>query len=415
MISERVIRAWYTPVEVLTLRTWLIVATIVNVFLLTFDYLRADNELLFVGFVGCIAIASLRASLPKANDVQQRNKALALSLLVIVLGVYRFITMPYSLFNTWINAWMIIPGTISMIWLSSQAVSVWATRELSISAVEYGLKRNYNLQKQHKKIGSHTTLLHFVVITLIPIIWIFDIALSPGNALGGEIGDSFTDEHFTKILEGESFWIWFRNSLIVSIGTSLLGLVIAIPAGYAFSRYKFTGRDVSMFAFLLVQMFPGIIIIVPYFLVMKTLGLLNSHLGLILAYCVTALPLCVWMLKGFFDTVPRELEEAATLDGCNQFQVFTKVVLPLSLPAVAVTALFSFLAAWNEFLLALTFNTSNDMYTLPVGLASLISSTGQAWGDFAAASILVSLPVALLFLFFQKFLIEGLSAGGVKG
>ena len=415
MISERVIRAWYTPVEVLTLRTWLIVATIVNVFLLTFDYLRADNELLFVGFVGCVAIAGLRASLPKANDVQQRNKALALSLLVIVLGVYRFITMPYSLFNTWINAWMIIPGTISMIWLSSQAVSVWATRELSISAVEYGLKRNYNLQKQHKKIGSHTTLLHFVVITLIPIIWIFDIALSPGNALGGEIGDSFTDEHFTKILEGESFWIWFRNSLIVSIGTSLLGLVIAIPAGYAFSRYKFTGRDVSMFAFLLVQMFPGIIIIVPYFLVMKTLGLLNSHLGLILAYCVTALPLCVWMLKGFFDTVPRELEEAATLDGCNQFQVFTKVVLPLSLPAVAVTALFSFLAAWNEFLLALTFNTSNDMYTLPVGLASLISSTGQAWGDFAAASILVSLPVALLFLFFQKFLIEGLSAGGVKG
>ena len=415
MISERVIRAWYTPVEVLTLRTWLIVATIVNVFLLTFDYLRADNELLFVGFVGCIAIASLRASLPKANDVQQRNKALALSLLVIVLGVYRFITMPYSLFNTWINAWMIIPGTISIIWLSSQAVSVWATRELSISAVEYGLKRNYNLQKQHKKIGSHTTLLHFVVLTLIPIIWIFDIALSPGNALGGEIGDSFTDEHFTKILEGESFWIWFRNSLIVSIGTSLLGLVIAIPAGYAFSRYKFTGRDVSMFAFLLVQMFPGIIIIVPYFLVMKTLGLLNSHLGLILAYCVTALPLCVWMLKGFFDTVPRELEEAATLDGCNQFQVFTKVVLPLSLPAVAVTALFSFLASWNEFLLALTFNTSNDMYTLPVGLASLISSTGQAWGDFAAASILVSLPVALLFLFFQKFLIEGLSAGGVKG
>ena len=415
MISERVIRAWYTPVEVLTLRTWLIVATIVNVFLLTFDYLRADNELLFVGFVGCIAIASLRASLPKANDVQQRNKALALSLLVIVLGVYRFITMPYSLFNTWINAWMIIPGTISIIWLSSQAVSVWATRELSISAVEYGLKRNYNLQKQHKKIGSHTTLLHFVVLTLIPIIWIFDIALSPGNALGGEIGDSFTDEHFTKILGGESFWIWFRNSLIVSIGTSLLGLVIAIPAGYAFSRYKFTGRDVSMFAFLLVQMFPGIIIIVPYFLVMKTLGLLNSHLGLILAYCVTALPLCVWMLKGFFDTVPRELEEAATLDGCNQFQVFTKVVLPLSLPAVAVTALFSFLAAWNEFLLALTFNTSNDMYTLPVGLASLISSTGQAWGDFAAASILVSLPVALLFLFFQKFLIEGLSAGGVKG
>lgn len=415
MISERVIRAWYTPVEVLTLRTWLVVATIVNVLLLTFDYLRGDEEILLIGFLACASIAALRTSLPVANNPNQRNIALVISIVVISLGIYRLILMPNSLFNIWLNAWIIVPGIISLFWLSNRAVSVWATRELSVSAIEYGLKRNFELQKKHQSIGSHTTLLHFVVITLIPIVWIFDIAISPGNALGGEIGDSFSTEHFSKILEGDSFWIWFRNSLIVSIGTSLLGLVIAIPAGYAFSRYKFTGRDVSMFAFLLVQMFPGIIILVPYFLVMKTLGLLNSHLGLILAYCVTALPLCVWMLKGFFDTVPRELEEAATLDGCNQFQVFTKVVLPLSLPAVAVTALFSFLAAWNEFLLALTFNTSNDMYTLPVGLASLISSTGQAWGDFAAASILVSLPVALLFLFFQKFLIEGLAAGGVKG
>ena len=350
MISERVIRAWYTPVEVLTLRTWLVVATIVNVLLLTFDYLRGDEEILLIGFLACVSIAALRTSLPVANNPNQRNIALVISMVVISLGIYRLILMPNSLFNIWLNAWIIIPGTISLFWLSNRAVSVWATRELSLSAIEYGLKRNFELQKRHQSIGSHTTLLHFVVITLIPIVWIFDIAISPGNALGGEIGDSFSTEHFSKILEGDSFWIWFRNSLIVSIGTSLLGLVIAIPAGYAFSRYKFTGRDVSMFAFLLVQMFPGIIILVPYFLVMKTLGLLNSHLGLVLAYCVTALPLCVWMLKGFFDTVPRELEEAATLDGCNQFQVFTKVVLPLSLPAVAVTALFSFLAAWNEFL-----------------------------------------------------------------
>lgn len=415
MISEQVIRAWYIPAEVSALRRWLIVATIVNVILLTFDYLRGDIQILLLGLFGCTIIAALRNYLPAANNPNKRNISLLLSGAIIAIGLYRLILMPTSLFNFWLCAWMIIPGLIALFWLSNQAVSVWATRELSISAVEYGLSRNFELHKKYQKIGSHTTLLHFAVITLIPIIWIFDIALSPGNALGGEIGDSYSSEHFSKILEGDSFWIWFRNSLIVSIGTSLLGLVIAIPAGYAFSRYKFTGRDVSMFAFLLVQMFPGIIILVPYFLVMKTLGLLNSHLGLILAYCVTALPLCVWMLKGFFDTVPRELEEAATLDGCNQFQVFTKVVLPLSMPAVAVTALFSFLAAWNEFLLALTFNTSNDMYTLPVGLASLISSTGQAWGDFAAASILVSLPVALLFLFFQKFLIEGLSAGGVKG
>ena len=415
MINERTIREWYMPAEIFALRNWLVAATVVNILLLTFDFLRGDDQLLILGVAGCVALAVLRANLPESNNPNKRNISLFLCAIIISLGVYRLILMPYSIFNIWINLWLIAPGIISLFFLSNKAVSVWASRELSINAVEYGLERNAKIQPKHKTLGSHVTLLHFVVITLIPIIWILDIALSPGNALGGEIGDSFSNEHFKKILEGESFWIWFRNSLIVSIGTSLLGLVIAIPAGYAFSRYKFTGRDPAMFAFLLVQMFPGIIILVPYFLVMKTLGLLNSHLGLILAYCVTALPLCVWMLKGFFDTVPRELEEAATLDGCNQFQVFTKVVLPLSLPAVAVTALFSFLAAWNEFLLALTFNTQNDMYTLPVGLASMISSTSQAWGDFAAASILVSLPVALLFLFFQKFLIEGLSAGGVKG
>ena len=415
MSSENAIQDWYAPIEVHVLKRWLVASIIVNVILLTFDILRNDQTNLMYGCAGCVLLIMLHQLLPEANLRWRKDLSLLLSGGIMVLGVLRLLSTEITLFNIWMQAWLIVPGTISLMWISSKPVSAWATKELSIKAIEYGLERNNKLKEKHQNIGAHITLIHFVVITILPLIWILDIALSPGNALGGRIGDSFSTEHFSKILGSNSFWTWMGNSLIVSLGTCLLGLTIAIPAGYAFSRYKFTGRDVSMFAFLLVQMFPGIIILVPYFLVMKSLGLLNSHLGLILAYCVTALPLCVWMLKGFFDTVPRELEEAAVLDGCNQFQVFTKVVLPLSLPAIAVTALFSFLAAWNEFLLALTFNTSNDMYTLPVGLASLISSTGQAWGDFAAASLLVSLPVALLFLFFQKFLIEGLSAGGVKG
>jgi arabinogalactan oligomer/maltooligosaccharide transport system permease protein len=264
-------------------------------------------------------------------------------------------------------------------------------------------------------VGSHTLLIHAVALVIIPLVWIFDVAVSPGNVLGGEIGDAFTLEHFEVILGSPTFWVWTKNSLIVSLGTTLLGLSLAVPAGYAFSRFDFSGKKQSMFAFMLIQMFPGIIILVPYFMVMKTLGLLNTSIGLIIAYSVTTLPLCVWMLKGFFDTVPRELEEAAMLDGCTQLQIFFKIVLPLSLPAVAITALFSFLSAWNEFLLALVFNTSNDQFTLPVGLASMIPSTGQRWGDFAAASILVSTPVVILFMLFQKSLVQGLSAGAVKG
>ena len=217
------------------------------------------------------------------------------------------------------------------------------------------------------------------------------------------------------MLDSESFRIWTRNSLVVAVGTTIVGLLLAVPAGYAFSRYRFSGRGQSMFLFMLIQMFPGIIILVPYFMIMRTLGLLNTSAGLIIVYAVTALPFCVWMLKGFFDTVPRALEEAAAIDGCSQLEIFIFIVLPLSLPAVAITALFSFTAAWNEFLLALVFNTSNDRFTLPVGLASMIPLTGQQWGDFAAASLVVSIPVVVLFVLFQRALIRGLSAGGVKG
>ena len=415
MISESSVRRWYTPVEVSTLQRWLIVSVVVNIVLLAVDLLRGSDANALLGVAGVVVMGVLVNSMPQEAKPSTRNNALALGGLLLLIGLVRLLSTPVTGFDLWMQGWMIGPGALTLVWVSSRPVSAWSTRTMSLQAIEYGLARNQRRDHTLRSMGAHLVLLHFVVLTLLPLVWILDIALSPGNALGGSLGGPYTGEHFSNMFGSEAFWTWMRNSLIVSVGTTLMGLAVAIPAGYAFSRYKFTGRDVSMFAFLLVQMFPGIIILVPYFLVMKTLGLLNSHLGLILAYCVTALPLCVWMLKGFFDTVPRELEEAALLDGCSQFQVFTKVVLPLSLPAVAVTALFSFLAAWNEFLLALTFNTSNDMYTLPVGLASMISSTGQAWGDFAAASLLVSLPVALLFLFFQKFLIEGLSAGGVKG
>ena len=405
----------YAPVEIAYLRLWLTVSACMSIFLIFIEWLKENTIGMQLCFVGLLLQLVVIFSLPDGKTSWKKDSATVASGLLIICGVLGFYASPKSIFLIWQMSWFIIPGLLSLYWLTSEFVTLWHYSRIDRKTAEKGLSRNKIMDIRLSQIGSHVILLHGVLCVLLPVLWILDVAISPGNALGSEIGDAFTTEHFEKILTGDGFWLWFRNSLLVSLGTTFFGLCIAIPAGYAFSRYKFRGRDEAMFSFLLVQMFPGVIILVPYFLVMKSLGLLNSHLGLILAYSVTALPLCVWMLKGFFDTVPRELEEAAMLDGCNQWQVFTKVVLPLSLPAIAVTALFSFLAAWNEFLLALTFNTSNSMYTLPVGLASMISSTGQAWGDFAAASLLVSIPVVILFIVFQKFLIEGLSAGGVKG
>ena len=334
MITESTVRQWYTPVEVSTLQRWLLVSFVVNIVLLAVDLLRGSQSNAMLGVLGVVVIGLLLNFLPEEANPPRRNIALVLGGALLLIGLVRLLSSPATGFDIWMQGWLVGPGALTLTWVSSRPVSAWSTRRMSLEAIEYGLARNQQHDGRWRSIGAHLVLLHFVALTLLPLVWILDIALSPGNALGGSLGGPYTGEHFSNMLESEAFWTWMRNSLIVSVGTTLMGLIVAVPAGYAFSRYKFTGRDVSMFAFLLVQMFPGIIILVPYFLVMKTLGLLNSHLGLILAYCVTALPLCVWMLKGFFDTVPRELEEAALLDGCTQFQVFTKVVLPLSLPAV---------------------------------------------------------------------------------
>ena len=243
--------------------------------------------------------------------------------------------------------------------------------------------------------------------------------LSPGNSLSMDFSlSSATMEHYEKMWQSERFWVWFRNSIIVSVATTIFGLTIAFPAAYGFSRDRFYGRKFGLFLFLIVQMFPGALILVPYFIMMKGFGLLNSYVGLVFAYSVTALPLCVWLMKGFFDTIPKELEEAARVDGCSQLQIFYRIILPLSLPAVAVTSLFSFLAAWNEYLLALAFLSDTENYTLPVGLASMVTSSQAGdsyWGDFAAASILISIPVVLLFVTFQRYLVDGMVAGAVKG
>jgi arabinogalactan oligomer/maltooligosaccharide transport system permease protein len=271
---------------------------------------------------------------------------------------------------------------------------------------------------------THGALTVATVATLYPILWVLKMALSPSQ--GAQLSASpFPTEvslvNFREVIghtDRAGHWLFGRqlaNSLIVSIAVTLVGVALACSAGYALSRFRFTGRDLSLRGFLLSQMFPGVVTTIPLYVLLDSLGLLNRLLGLVLVYSTTAIPFCVFMLKGYFDTLPRELEEAVLLDGGTRWDAFFRVALPLARPALAVTALFSFLTAWNEFILAATFMNDPLSYTLPVQLQRYVGDYSVEWGHFAAGAVLVSLPVMALFLALERHLVGGLTQGAVKG
>jgi arabinogalactan oligomer/maltooligosaccharide transport system permease protein len=266
------------------------------------------------------------------------------------------------------------------------------------------------------------TLLTCVV--LYPVMVVLKKAFEPGRNFAlspSPIPAEFTLEHFETLVtttnsSGDLLFLRYAmNSMIVAVATTIIGLTLACTAAYALSRFRFAGRRMGLATFLAVQMFPGTLLLMPLYVILDKLGLLNELLGLVLVYSTTAIPFCVWTLKGYFDSLPRELEEAARLDGASSFGIFWKIMLPLAKPGIAVTALFSFMTAWNEFILASTFLTDDSSYTLPVLLKSSVGQYSADWGLFAAGAVLTSLPVMALFYFLQGFLVGGLTAGSVKG
>ncbi|MEQ1571174.1 MAG: ABC transporter permease subunit [Myxococcota bacterium] len=269
----------------------------------------------------------------------------------------------------------------------------------------------------------HAALALFTFATLYPVAWVVQMALSPSQGFASGVLPIPTEPTLANFADvvgttEAGSWLFGRqlaNSVGVSVATAATGLALSTTAAWAMARYPFPGRERALSTFVLTQMFPSVVMAIPLYLLLDVLGLLDSLVGLVLVYASTAVPFSTWTLKGFFDTVPKELVEAATLDGASRFQIFWKVVLPIARPALAVTFLFSFMQAWNEFVLAATFLGDKSSFTLPVVLQRYVSDYGTEWGHFAAGAILVSLPVMGLFFALQRQFVAGLTAGGVKG
>ena len=262
-------------------------------------------------------------------------------------------------------------------------------------------------------------LVLFTLATLYPALNIIGISLRTDDAFQTRSlalwnSDSSFRSYVTLFLETD-FLTWMKNSFFVSFVVTLTGVILASTSGYALSRFNFMGRRAVLSSLLMTQMFPATMLLLPFFILLAKLKLMNSYLGLIIIYSSTALPFCIWQMKGYYDTIPTALEDAARIDGCNRFAAFTKVILPVSSPALVITALFSFMASWSEYVVAAIVLQDPGLYTLPLGLKSFQASLATQWGLYAAGAVVVSIPVTILFISLSRFLVSGLTVGSVKG
>lgn len=279
-------------------------------------------------------------------------------------------------------------------------------------------------RKQVKECVGLTALnIFFIVlclITLIPILYAVSVSLNGQNSLLSSdfsfIPKDFTLKNYREVIFGKDILTWFQNTVLLAAVTVALSLLIAVPAAYCFSRRRFPGRKLILKCLVLLNSFPAILSMFAIYRLLRPLGLVNHRVGLILVYTGTMAVFSLWNTKGYFDTIPTEIEEAAKIDGASDIQVVVRIVLPLAKPSIITTALQVLIYVWNEYIYATTFMTGESKYTLAAGLNSLQATemTGS-WPVFAAASITVSIPVLIIFFMCQKYMTSGLTAGGVKG
>lgn len=267
--------------------------------------------------------------------------------------------------------------------------------------------------------GTGVALVGLLGFVLAPLYWMTVTAFKSDNQIVARTDDlwptPWTTEQFTNLFAGKAFGTWYVNTILVSVASTVIALVCAALAGYALARLKFRGSESFTVTILLTYVMPGALLFIPLYQLMSGIGLNDSLWSLVLAYPTFTLPFATWLLVGYFKSIPADLEEAALVDGCTRFGAFIRIVLPLAKPGLLAVALFTLTNAWNEFLFAFVFITKDDYKTLPVGMQSMIFGDVVPQGQLAAASLLVSIPVVLMYGFGQRFLTEGLTAGAVKG
>ncbi|CAM5577876.1 carbohydrate ABC transporter permease [Streptomyces atroolivaceus] len=265
-------------------------------------------------------------------------------------------------------------------------------------------------------VALHLTLIVMSVIAVFPVLWVLLTSLKPAKfASTTDFFKETTFENYTNLIKDTEFLSWFGNSVVVAGLSTVIGVFVSATTGYAVSRFRFPGKRGLMWTLLVTQMFPVAVLIVPIYNIMSTMGLLNQPAGLVITYLTISVPFCAWMMKGFFDTIPREIDESGQVDGLTPFGTFWRLILPLAKPGLAVTAFYSFITAWGEVAYASAFMVGDENLTLAGGLQKFVNQYGAQWGPMTAASVLIAIPAALVFLFAQKHLVTGMSAGAVKG
>lgn len=278
---------------------------------------------------------------------------------------------------------------------------------------------NRKVRSVLRKTGIYGGLVAFSLVLIFPLLWMISTSFKPQEEIFTKIPRWIpkkpTFENYQFLVAQTDFPVFFINTAKISLATTATAIIVASFAGYSLSRFRFKGRGFIGIMVIAVQMFPYVLLVIPMFIIMRTLGLIDTHLSLVIAYCTFALPFSAWMLKGYFDTIPVSLEEAAIIDGCSRLQVLYRIVLPLAAPGLVAVAMFAFILAWQEYIYALAFTRSQGMRTLTVGIALMQGQHGRiSWGQIMAGSFLASIPPVLVFTILQRFIVQGFTRGAVK-